>query len=128
VRKRERVLQRFKSAEHAQAFLEPFSAVCNQFRSRRHRLSAHHYREIMRDRFTWHLARCHRRGVALLRSVNPASLLSPRLRSPCGGRQLVNPAYAGGVPDVAPRDGSRDFVRVVRLAAFASGLTGQHEA
>ena len=32
VRKRERVLQRFKSAEHAQRFLEPFSAVCNQFR------------------------------------------------------------------------------------------------
>ena len=54
VRKRERVLQRFKSAEHAQRFLEPFSAVCNQFRPRRHRLSAHHYREIMRDRFhTW---------------------------------------------------------------------------
>jgi len=51
VRKRERILQRFKSAEHAQRFLEPFSAVCNQFRPRRHRLSAHHYREIMRDRF-----------------------------------------------------------------------------
>jgi putative transposase len=51
VRKRERILQRFKSAEHAQCFLEPFSAVCNQFRPRRHRLSAHHYREIMRDRF-----------------------------------------------------------------------------
>ena len=47
VRKRERVLQRFKSAEHAQSFLEPFSAVCNQFRPRRHRLSAQHYREIM---------------------------------------------------------------------------------
>ena len=43
VRKRERVLQRFKSAEHAQRFLEPFSAVCNQFR-----------REIMHHRFgTW---------------------------------------------------------------------------
>ena len=51
VRKRERVLQRFKSTEHAQGFLEPFSAVCNQFRPRRHRLSAQHYREIMRDRF-----------------------------------------------------------------------------
>src|SRR5919109_1167384 len=51
VRKRERILQRFKSAEHAQAFLEPFGAVCNQFRPRRHRLSAHQYREIMRDRF-----------------------------------------------------------------------------
>jgi putative transposase len=54
VRKRERVLQRFKSAEHAQRFLEPFSAVCNQFRPRRHRLSAQQYRKIMRDRFaTW---------------------------------------------------------------------------
>jgi putative transposase len=51
VRKRERILQRFKSAEHAQRFLEPFSAVCNQFRPRRHRLPAHQYREIMRDRF-----------------------------------------------------------------------------
>jgi putative transposase len=51
VRKRERVLQRFKSAGHAQYFLEPFSAVCNQFRPRRHRLSARRYREIMRDRF-----------------------------------------------------------------------------
>jgi putative transposase len=54
VRKRERILQRFKSTEHAQRFLEPFSAVCNQFRPRRHHLSAQHYREIMRDRFrTW---------------------------------------------------------------------------
>jgi putative transposase len=51
VRKRERVLQRFKSSEHAQSFLEPFSAVCNQFRPRRHRLSAHRYRETMQDRF-----------------------------------------------------------------------------
>jgi putative transposase len=54
VRKRERVLQRFKSPEHAQRFLEPFSAVCNQFRPRRHRLSADQYREIMNDLFrTW---------------------------------------------------------------------------
>jgi putative transposase len=51
LRKRERVLQRFKSAEHAQHFLEPFSAVCNQFRPRRHRLSAQRYRAIMRARF-----------------------------------------------------------------------------
>jgi hypothetical protein len=54
VRKRERILQRFKSAEHAQGFLEPFGAVCMQFRPRRYRLSAHQYREVMRDRFrTW---------------------------------------------------------------------------
>jgi putative transposase len=50
-RERERVLQRFTSAQHAQSFLAPSSAVCNQFRPRRHRLSAHHSREIMRDRF-----------------------------------------------------------------------------
>src|SRR5712691_11569499 len=31
-RKRERVLQRFKSGEHAQRFLGPFSAVSNHFR------------------------------------------------------------------------------------------------
>jgi transposase-like protein len=30
-RKRERMLQRFKSAEHAQRFLGPFYAVCNHF-------------------------------------------------------------------------------------------------
>ena len=51
VRKRERILQRFKSVQHAQSFLEPFSTVCNQFRPRRHHLSAHNYREVMRDRF-----------------------------------------------------------------------------
>ena len=45
-RKRERVLQRFKSAEHAQRFLGPFSAVCNHFRTRRHRLTASAYRDI----------------------------------------------------------------------------------
>jgi putative transposase len=39
-RKRERVLQRFKSAEHAQRFLGPFSAVYNHFCPRRHRLAA----------------------------------------------------------------------------------------
>ena len=51
VRKRERVLQRFKSPEQAQAFLETFSAVCNHFRPCRHRLSAERYRQIMRERF-----------------------------------------------------------------------------
>src|SRR5918911_3480966 len=49
-RKRERVLQRFKSPEHAQSFLEPFSAVCNQFRPRRHRLSASAYRQVRTER------------------------------------------------------------------------------
>jgi len=45
-RKRERVLQRFKSAEHAQRFLGPFSALSNHFRPRRHQLTASAYRQI----------------------------------------------------------------------------------
>jgi putative transposase len=51
VRKRERAMQRFKSPEQAQCFLETFSAVCNHFRPRRHRLSAERYREVMSQRF-----------------------------------------------------------------------------
>jgi putative transposase len=51
VRKRERAMQRFKSPEQAQRFLEVFSAVCNHFRPRRHRLSAARYRQVMRERF-----------------------------------------------------------------------------
>jgi putative transposase len=51
VRKRERVLQRFKSPDHAQRFLEAFSAVCNHFRPRRHLLSADQYLQIRTERF-----------------------------------------------------------------------------
>ena len=51
VRKRERVLQRFKSPAHAQRFLEPFSAVCNHFRPRRHLLPAERYRQLRTERF-----------------------------------------------------------------------------
>jgi putative transposase len=51
VRKRERVLQRCTSPEHAQRFLEPFSAVCNHFRPRRHLLPAKQYRQIRNERF-----------------------------------------------------------------------------
>jgi putative transposase len=51
VRNRERVLQRFKSPEHAQRFLEPFSAMCNHSRPRRHLLSAERYRQIRTERF-----------------------------------------------------------------------------
>src|SRR5215218_9567877 len=51
VRKRERVLQRFKSPEHAQRFLEPFSAVSNHFRPHRHLLAAEQYRQIRTERF-----------------------------------------------------------------------------
>ena len=51
VRKRERVLQRFKSPGHAQRFLEPFGAVQNHFRPRRHLLAAKHYRSLRIERF-----------------------------------------------------------------------------
>ena len=51
VRKRERVLQRFKSPGHAQRFLEPFSAVHNHFRPRRHLLAADQYRQLRTERF-----------------------------------------------------------------------------
>jgi putative transposase len=51
-RKRERVLQRFKSAEHAQRFLGPFSAVSNHFRPRRHLLAASAYRQLSSERHT----------------------------------------------------------------------------
>jgi putative transposase len=44
-------MQRFKSPDQAQRFLETFSGVCNHFRPRRHRLSAQHYRKIMGERF-----------------------------------------------------------------------------
>jgi putative transposase len=55
VRKRERAMQRFKSPEQAQRFLETFSTVCNHFRPRRHRISAGRYRQVMRERFQqWH--------------------------------------------------------------------------
>jgi len=40
-------MQRFKSPEQAQRFLEPFSTVCNHFRLRRHRLTAAAYRQLM---------------------------------------------------------------------------------
>lgn len=50
VRSRERVLQPFKSPEHAQQFLEPFSAVHNYFRPRRRLFAAKHYRQIRTDR------------------------------------------------------------------------------
>ena len=53
-RKRERILQRFKSAEHAQRFLIPFSAVSNHFRPRRHRVIASDYRQFrIQAHTTW---------------------------------------------------------------------------
>ena len=51
VRKRERVLQRFTSPEHTQRFLEPFGAVRNHFRPRRHLLAADLYHRLRAERF-----------------------------------------------------------------------------
>ena len=50
-RERERRMQRFKSAYQAQSFLEPFSAVFNHFRPRRHLLTATCYRAVIDERF-----------------------------------------------------------------------------
>jgi putative transposase len=50
-RKRAGVLQRFKSAEHAQRLLGPFSAVSNHFRLRRHLLTASAYRQLRTQRY-----------------------------------------------------------------------------
>ena len=51
VRKRERAMQRFKSPEQAQRFLETFSAVGMHFRPRRHRSQLSANRQIMCERF-----------------------------------------------------------------------------
>jgi putative transposase len=53
-RRRERVLQRFKSPEHAQQFLAPFGPISDPFRPRCHLLSALAYHQLMQARFaTW---------------------------------------------------------------------------
>jgi putative transposase len=53
-RLRERVMRRFKSAGHAQRFLQAFSVIGSHFRAGRHLCTAGVYREIMKRRFaTW---------------------------------------------------------------------------
>jgi putative transposase len=53
-RQRERRMQRFKSAGHAQRFLTAYGPIAQHFRLRRHRYSAPAYRQEMRQRFqTW---------------------------------------------------------------------------
>jgi putative transposase len=53
-RQRERRMQRFKSAGHAQRFLAAYGPITSYFRPRRHRLPALAYRQEMRQRFqTW---------------------------------------------------------------------------
>ncbi len=51
-RRRERVLQRFKSAEHAPQVLAPFGPLSDHFRPRRHRLPAPGYHQLRQSRFT----------------------------------------------------------------------------
>jgi len=50
-RERERRMRRFKSPEQAQQFLSTHSIVRSHFRPRRHRLTAHRYRAVRRQRF-----------------------------------------------------------------------------
>ena len=53
-RRRERQMQRFKSARHAQRFLSAHSRIHNHFQLRRHRLSATEYRTARSRAFsTW---------------------------------------------------------------------------
>jgi transposase-like protein len=50
-RQRERRLQRFKSAEHAQRFLSAYGPIALHFRPRRHLFPAPEYRQEMTQRF-----------------------------------------------------------------------------
>ena len=53
-RRRERQMQRFKSARHAQRFLSTHSWIHNHFQLRRHRLTATAYRTVRDAAFgTW---------------------------------------------------------------------------
>jgi len=53
-RRRERQMQRFKSARHAQRFLSAHSRIHNYFQLRRHRLTAHQHRSARDAAFrTW---------------------------------------------------------------------------
>ncbi len=53
-RRRERALQRFKSAGHAGRFLSVFESLNRHFRPPRHLLKARDHRQAMQERFsTW---------------------------------------------------------------------------
>jgi putative transposase len=53
-RLREKVMRRFKSADHAQRFLSVFGIITSYFRPGRHLYTAGGYREVMKWRFvTW---------------------------------------------------------------------------
>ncbi len=50
-RRREKVMQRFKSQEHAQRFLASFGLIYEHFKPKRHLMKAADYRKTMADRF-----------------------------------------------------------------------------
>jgi putative transposase len=52
MRKRERHLQRFKSPEHAQDFMEDYCVIRSQFCPRRHKLDSKTYRGYLKKQFT----------------------------------------------------------------------------
>jgi len=53
-RERERRLRRFKDPGHAQRFLAAYGPIASHFRPRRHRRTAHDYRQLRDERFaTW---------------------------------------------------------------------------
>jgi len=53
-RERERRMRRFKSAGHAQRFLAAYGPIVGHVRPRRHRRTAHDYRQTSAERFaTW---------------------------------------------------------------------------
>jgi putative transposase len=51
VRRREKVMQKFKSIEHAHEFLSPFGLIYEHFQPKRHLMSATNYRKLMSIRF-----------------------------------------------------------------------------
>jgi transposase-like protein len=50
-REREKRMRRFKSAQHAQRFVEVHGIIASHFRPRRHLLSAAEYRQLRSKRF-----------------------------------------------------------------------------
>jgi putative transposase len=81
-RRRERVLQRFKSTAHAQQFLSPFGPIADHFRPRRHRRPAPEYRQLPQTCFTtW------REGTELAAQRPPAGPDTPSLGGPRSPRR-----------------------------------------
>jgi putative transposase len=46
IRKRERIMKRFKSARHLQRFVSVHDPIANLFHIPRHHIPSHHYREL----------------------------------------------------------------------------------